>query len=318
VQFAQSRQHAPSRGHAAPARTAAPRTLAAELLRLQRSAGNAAVGRALDRRRLLAREPQPGDEHLPPKTGPKEGEAPEMTGCHFGWKDGEWVWSCEHGGMGTPDIPADPRKIPGKVGELFPKDKKPGVGGWPTPSPEERAPWLKPPISLEEICRTNPVSPLCIKVPGPKKPDPLDRPVGVFYGMDVLFEFNQPGKQEGGMTAAGAQTLDWAIEHLQADPTLQVRLVGHASSEGTADANLQLSMRRARAVNSALQAKALGARVMDFVGGEDPAGCKRLEFGIWACGDSQAATGADAADRKVRLTFLRNAPPKPGPFKLGQ
>jgi hypothetical protein len=235
----------------------------------------------------------------------------------FGWKDGEWVWSCEGGGFSTPDVPADPRKIPGKFGDLIPKEKGPKVPTWPFPSPDQ-APWLKPPLSIEGICRNDPLSPLCIKPPAPKKKSDSEfRPVGVFYSSDVLFEHNLPAKSEGGTTAAGASTLDWVVEHLQADPTLQVRLVGHASSEGTAEQNLQLSIRRARAVQAALAAKGLGARVMDFVGGEDPPGCKRVEFGMWACGASQATAGeARPKDRKVAVTFLRNAPPRPGPLKL--
>lgn len=294
----------------APAPAARPRTFAAEVLRLQRSAGNAAVGR------LLARQPEPPPERLPPHTGPKEGDPPEMTGCTLGWKDGEWVWSCEGGGFSTPDVPVDPRKIPGKVGDLVPKEKGPKIPSWPFPSPDQ-APWLRPPLRLDEICKRDPLSPLCLKLPPAKQPDAGLRPVGVFYSYDVLFEHNRPAKPEGGTTAAGASALEWVVELLQADPTLQVRLVGHASSEGTADQNLQLSKRRARAVDAALVAKGLGARVMDFVGGEDPPGCTRLEFGVWACGASQATAGeVRPEDRKVTVTFLRNAPPKPGPFKL--
>jgi outer membrane protein OmpA-like peptidoglycan-associated protein len=204
------------------------------------------------------------------------------------------------------------------VGELFPKDKPPNVGGWPWPSPDQ-GPMLKPPISLDEICRRNPLSPLCLKPPTPApKTDPLFRPVGVFYGFDVTFEYDQPAKPPGGMTADGTATLDWVVKHLQSDSTLQVRLIGHASAEGGAEHNLQLSMRRARAVYAALDSQGLGARVMDFVGGADPAGCKRMEFGMWACGASQAAAGEGRPeDRKVTVTFLRNAPPKTGPLKLG-
>jgi hypothetical protein len=316
-----------------PAPVSRPRTFAAEVLRLQRTVGNAAVGRLLARcpdgsdpdcdchprgPRQLARQPEPPEERLPPRTGPKEGEPPEMTGCAFAWKDGELVWSCEGGGFSTPDIPVDPRKIPGKFGDLIPKQKGPKVGDWPFPSPDH-APWLDPPLSLEEVCRSNPLSSLCIKTPAPAKPDPTLRPVGVFYSFDVLFEHNLPAKPEGGTSAAGAATLAWIVEHLQADPTLQVRLVGHASSEGTADQNLQLSARRARSVQAALAAKGLGARIMDFVGGEDPVGCKRLEFGMWACGAGQAAAGeARPEDRKVAVTFLRNAPPQAGLFTLAQ
>jgi hypothetical protein len=43
-----------------------------------------------------------------------------------------------------------------------------------------------------------------------------------------------------------------------------------------------LSKRRARAVKAPLDDKKLGARVMDFVGGSNPSGCVRLEFGMSA------------------------------------
>lgn len=48
---------------------------------------------------------------------------------------------------------------------------------------------------------------------------------------------------------------------------------------------------------------------MDLVGGREPAGCTRVEFGIWACASSLAAGDeARPEDRKVAVTFLLNAP----------
>ena len=100
---------------------------------------------------------------------------------------------------------------------------------------------------------------------------------------------------------------------LKGDPTLQVRLVGHASAEDDSDVNLALSKRRARAVKASLDDKKLGVRVMDFVGGKNPSGCERLEFGMWACGEASATQGeAKPEDRKVAVMFLRNAPIGPG------
>lgn len=64
----------------------------------------------------------------------------------------------------------------------------------------------------------------------------------------MRFEHNLPTTPQGGTTAEGAESLAYVIERLQADPTLQVRLVGHASSEGTAQENLRLSVRRAKSV----------------------------------------------------------------------
>ena len=170
-----------------------------------------------------------------------------------------------------------------------------------------------PPNWLEDICKRNPTSPLCMMQPGKqpdnKTPDLLNKPVGEFFSFDALFEHNQPVKAGGGMTSAGTSTIDTVIMLLEGDPTLQVRLVGHASAEGTDAANLELSKRRARAVKARLDEKKLGARVMDFVGGSNPSNCVRLEFGMWACGEASATQGeAKAEDRKVAVTFLRNKP----------
>jgi hypothetical protein len=56
---------------------------------------------------------------------------------------------------------------------------------------------------------------------------------------------------------------------------------------------------------------------MDFVGGSKPAGGVPLEFGMWACGEANAAQGeAKPEDRKVAVLFLRNAPVGTGPLKL--
>jgi hypothetical protein len=86
---------------------------------------------------------------------------------------------------------------------------------------------------------------------------------------------------------------------------------------GTPAANLELSKRRARAVKARLDEKKLGARVTGFVGGTNPSGCERLEFGMRACGEGSAAPEeARPEDRKVSVLFLRNAPVGTGPLDL--
>jgi hypothetical protein len=274
------------------------------VLALQRTAGNAQVQRML----AVARQP----------TGGAELEDPDMAGGSIVYKDGKWYWKGHLPGVGsTPEIALDPRDIPKQIEDLFkqkPQDKKdPKV--FPIPKDGLPSDWL------DEICKRNPTSPLCMMQPGKqadkKGPDLLNKPVGELFTFDVLFEHNQPAKGAGGMTGAGTSTIDTVIMLLEGDPTLQVRLVGHASAEGTDAANLELSKRRARAVKARLDEKKLGARVMDFVGGSSPANCERLEFGMWACGEAGATQGeAKPEDRKVAVMFLRNKPVGPGPLNL--
>jgi outer membrane protein OmpA-like peptidoglycan-associated protein len=270
---------------------------------LQRTAGDARVQRML----AVARQPSGGG-----------GGDPDMTGASLIYKDGKWYWKGSLQGVGSaPEIALDPRDIPQQIQDLFkgkPEDKKePKV----FPIPKDGL----PPDWLEDVCKRNPMSPLCLMQPGKqpdkKPPDLLNKPVGEFFTFDVLFEQNQPVKTEGGMTSAGASTLALVITLLEDDPTLQVRLVGHASSEGSDEVNLELSKRRARAVKARLDDKKLGARVMDFVGGSKPDGGVRLEFGMWACGEANAAQGEPKPeDRNVAVLFLRNAPVGTGPLKL--
>ena len=273
-----------------------PRTLAASVLALQRSVGNAAVVR------MLARDPErdPWEENQPPKYPRQGGDAPGMTGCSVVRKGGGWYVKCEHeSGRATPGIPTGSKELE----DTLPKSERKQPLG-PLTNPDQ-GPWLRRPPSLAEICESNPKAPICFK----PSPEPaVIPPVGSFYSVDVPFEHNQPSTPQGGTTAEGADSLAYVIERLQADATLQVRLVGHASSEGTEQENLQLSVRRAKAIYAALAAKGLGSRVMDLVGGREPAGCKRVEFGIWACGAREAAGEVRPEDRKVAVTFLRNAP----------
>jgi len=294
AQLAQPQSRRSDRVATLPAR-ARRGTLADAVLSLQRSAGNAAVVH------LLARQPRdPWEENQPPETGRQTGDEPGMTGCSVVRKGKGWYVKCEHETKGPgPSVPTDP----GSVRKPKPKPKAPHG---PLTNPDQ-GPWTTPPPSLAEICERNPKAPICFNL-GTGSPEPRDLPAGRFHVYDVLFEHARPISPQGGMTSAGTDTLAFVVERLAADPTMQVQLVGHASSEGTAAENLQLSVRRAKAVNAALAARGLGARVQDLVGERDPAGCTRVEFGIWACGATQAVAGeVRPEDRKVTVTFLRNA-----------
>lgn len=307
----------PRQGIAARTKPGDPRSV----LALQRRVGNSGVIRLLAGRPSLARQTPPAwEDYQPPRTGPQEGKKPPFSGGGLVWKNGKPYWHWE--GLpipDSPDIPLDPRDIPGEIEGKIPKDSKgpkPPPGG-PDFGTRPKGPFGGPdlpPNWLQDICKRDPRSPVCLPglstpQPGPSSPLP---PVGVFYTFDVLFEHDRPTAGDGsgsGMTPAGEASLKTIAGMLAADPTLQVRLVGHASSEGTAPQNLELSKRRAQTVNAGLAAQGLGARVMDFVGGEDPPGCSKLEFGVWACGASQASPDeARPEDRKVAVTLLRNRP----------
>ena len=174
-----------------------------------------------------------------------------MTGCSVVRKGGGWYVKCEHeSGRSTPGIPTGSKELE----DTLPKSERKQPLG-PLTNPDQ-CPWLRRPPSLAEICEANPKAPVCFKPAGEPVVIP---PVGSFYSVDVRFEHNRPSAAQGGTTAEGADSLAYVVERLQADATLQVQLVGHASSEGTPKENLQLSVRRAKAIYAALAAKGLGS-----------------------------------------------------------
>jgi outer membrane protein OmpA-like peptidoglycan-associated protein len=274
------------------ARRPQARTLADSVLSLQRSAGNAAVVR------LLARQPRDvWAENQPPTFPRQQGDPVGMTGCSIVWKDGAKHVKCETAsGRSTPAVPTDPSKIP----DMIPKDPQREPLGPLTDRPQ--GPMLQRPPSLSDICAKYPKAPVCIDF----KPEPRrapDLPVVTRLSYDVLFARNQATP-----TPDGTATLDLVVSRLENDPSLWVQLIGHASSEGDADQNLQLSIGRAKAIQAGLAGKGLGGRVIDPR--DEPAGCTRLEPGVWACGATQAAPGTPRPeDRKVAVSFLRSAGP---------
>jgi hypothetical protein len=278
----------------------------------------------------IQRQPQP-DDIRPRNVGPPLQETPLPPRCSIIWKNGKWSWKCE--GIpkigSTPEIPLDPRDIPDRIRDLIPKGPghEPGPARRTFPFPPTPGSEL-PPNWLETVCKRNPMSPLCI-LPGKKQsPDEpsvgeiLTRPIGVFWTTDVLFEHDQPASivsaPNGGLTAAGATALGTIIFFLNSDPTLRVRLVSHASAEGTTTHNLELSKRRARMVYQKLDEAGLSGQVIDPIESDGKTtGCTRLEVGLWACGESQAMQGeVRPEERKVAVTFLRNPPLPSGSFRL--
>jgi outer membrane protein OmpA-like peptidoglycan-associated protein len=193
--------------------------------------------------RLLAREPERDwwEENQPPKFPRQGGDPAGMTGCSVVRKGGGWYVKCEHESGCAPRPRSRPAPRSSRTRCPSPSARR---RSGPLRNPDQ-APWLRRPPTLEQICEANPKAPICFKPGGEPAVIP---PVGSFNSLDVRFEHNLPTTPQGGTTAEGAESLAYVIERLQADPTLQVRLVGHASSEGTAQENLRLSVRRAKSV----------------------------------------------------------------------
>ncbi len=84
-----------------------------------------------------------------------------------------------------------------------------------------------------------------------------------------------------------------------------------ASIEGPPEHNKELGENRARSVASALLRAGIGAAQIDDVPGK-PNACPQLSFGIYNCGDSQAAKPANPNDRRVQARlFVRPKSNKP-------
>jgi len=282
----------------------------------------------------LQRQPREPEDTRPRNLGPPVQEVPLPPRCSVILKGGKWSFKCEGvPGIGsTPEIPLPPWKIPERLKELLPKDKQGSGAGVDHTIPLPPAPDSPlPPGWFETLCTREPTSPICLGLPAPvPSPGPQPRapggpsllkPIGVFWTWPIFFEHDQPGPggggANGGMTSGGLSMLNTVSQMLASDPTLQVQLRGHASSEGDAPHNMALSKRRAQLVMERLTSAQLGARVMDPVGGSVTAGCVKLEFGVWACGASQATEAeAKPEERNVGVTFLRNPPVSTGPFRL--
>ena len=274
----------------------------------------------------LQRQPVQPEDTRPGNLGPPVQELPLPPTFSVGKKNGKWYWRMDRiPGLGsTGDIPADPRDIPEKVRDLF--KKKPAGGG------DDGEQVVPPPGTPNSPFPTDWIATICIREPGnlvcrvatPKQPStpaaPLIKPIGVFWKTHIQFDHDLPSTKDpqGGLTAEGQASISTIALLLSSDPTLQVRLVGHASSEGDAPHNLELSKRRARLVTKKLKELQLWSRIVDPIPSDGVSdGCSKVEFGVWACGDQKAPAGeVRPEDRKVDVTFLRNPPLPSGPLKL--
>ena len=114
-----------------------------------------------------------------------------------------------------------------------------------------------------------------------------------------------------GLTPEGQRELESVLSWLELSPDLQVRLIGHASSEGPDDYNQALASRRVEFIVAALTARGFAASIADPLFGDGAeSGCQHLGVGRWSCGETQAdPSAARPGDRVVRVTFARNSLP---------
>lgn len=291
---------------------------------LQQMAGNRAVGQYLEVQRqavpVIQRQPEPL-----PNVGPPVSEVPKPPIISIVGENGKLYWKIEGlPGVGsTPKIPLDPRDTPAEVREKLGKvtgGGGTGPGGLPSNFPATPVTDALPPNWLEDMCkrdgaRTNP---LCIVLPpaGPPTPQPLPTPtlpiLTVLWTDRVTFQHDRPlpgSVATSAMTPGGKSSLDSIVSWLKLDANLRVRLVGHASAEGSTEHNQQLSTRRVRMVARALTAAGFGDRVQDplFSDGRE-SGCLSVGTGMWSCGDAKAAapeSEPDPEERAVEVSFFR-------------
>jgi hypothetical protein len=134
----------------------------------------------------------------------------------------------------------------------------------------------------------------------------------VLFTLEATFQQDRPATATAvpgaSLTGEGAQVIESARFLLGGDPTLRVRLIGHASAEGAPPHNQALSERRARLVYRMFEQAGLAGQVLDPLQSDGKeAGCQRLDTGVWACGEAKAdQTAIHPEDRKVQITFLRN------------
>jgi hypothetical protein len=159
-------------------------------------------------------------------------------------------------------------------------------------------------------------------LPGSNPPKPTPVPAsptpGILWTDEVHFEKDhpEPGEldSERILTPDGAQELDSVLSWLDISPDLQVRLIGHASSEGTEEYNQALATRRVSFIAAAIVARGSAERLADpLVGDGAESGCQRVGTGLWSCGEAKADQSvARPEDRVARVTFARNTlPPLP-------
>jgi hypothetical protein len=168
-------------------------------------------------------------------------------------------------------------------------------------------------------------NPPVVKPDEPYRPGVVNRDIKIASILPALtadrpirFQVNLPGAPasddkalRASLTPGGVTDLQGVVGWLQRGPEFDVQLTGMASIEGPTEHNTKLGENRVRSIANALvRAGIAGDRIADVPG--RPEACPRLSFGIYNCGDSQAAKPADANDRRVQARlFVRQKSTKP-------
>jgi hypothetical protein len=125
----------------------------------------------------------------------------------------------------------------------------------------------------------------------------------------ILFQKDKPAPGAVGTSAfqdsvadGGQDAFDAVVAQLTANPALQVRLIGRASPEGTAEYNQALGARRATLVAGELvDAGVSASRIADAPTPVPWNGCQSVLSGEITCGEA-GATGPQ--DRQVVVDFF--------------
>ncbi|MDX2247055.1 MAG: DUF4157 domain-containing protein [Bacteroidia bacterium] len=114
----------------------------------------------------------------------------------------------------------------------------------------------------------------------------------------VFFLFDRPNIEErdsdsfqSTATEDGKTNFDTAVEQIENNPSLQIQLIGRASSEGSIAYNLQLSARRSLLVKHSLYSRGVSSHRIANSLYDVPSGCQTLQSGIHYCGE-EGATGS--------------------------
>ncbi len=276
----------------------------------ERQAGRAGANASRTPGAVLQR--QPVEEERGRNVGPHLPEMPLPPICSFVWEGGRPYWKCENlPGVGsTPNIPLDPRDIPGEVERRLGKfGQQPEGERGPTWIPNLQPPRVGPPFPgtpgltgdlLREQCRRYPA--LCPSPGGPTLGPLL--PVPEFtLGPETLLGASMLGSltldgfalNSAELTGEHSTELDahaaTLLDLLRRFPNSFITLSGHTDATGREERNLPLSRERAEAVKAALIARGIPEEIIST--GGLGASVPRVETGR-----------AEPRNRRVELTFV--------------
>lgn len=182
----------------------------------------------------------------------------------------------------------------------------------PVPLP---CPGNKPKTLDGQCCVPPKVSNLltCIDPPGPQPTPPPPQPQPVI-GKISNIGFNKDAPQSwyapsasfsASVTSDGKANFTDLVSFLKQNPSLDIQIQGHASSEkpkSDPDYNQKLTDRRVKLIMVELQKKGIdNSRLKNIPNDASSTGCVELVVGVLSCGDVQAQTTVEASDRNVSV-----------------